>query len=47
MISNVATRNVATGANEDILFITEGVQIGDHNECEERGSNRNKGEDNL
>jgi hypothetical protein len=35
MISDVATRNVATNANEDVCLITQGVQTGNPNESEE------------
>lgn len=45
MISSVATRNVGTGGNEDVLLIIKGVQTGNPNESEKRGSKKSIGED--
>ncbi len=47
MISDVATRNVATNANEDVRLITQGVQTGNPNESEEWSFDRSKGDDYL
>ncbi len=47
MLSNVATRNVATGANEISFHITIGVQISNAYVSEELGSDKNKRKDNV
>jgi hypothetical protein len=47
MLSIVAMRNVAIGANEEVLQITKGVQIGDPNVNKELGLDKNKGKDNA
>jgi hypothetical protein len=47
MLSDVATRNVATGANEISFHITIGVQISNAYVSEELGSDKNKRKDNV
>lgn len=47
MLSDVVTRNVATGANEIPLHITIGVQICNVYVSEELGSNKNKRKDDV
>jgi len=47
MLSIVATRIVAIGANEEVLCIREGVQISDPNVNKESGLDKNKGKDNA
>jgi hypothetical protein len=38
-------RNVATSANEELFYITKGVQMNDANVSEELGFNKSKGKD--
>jgi hypothetical protein len=45
MFFDVATRNVATSANEEVHCIIEGVQMGDTDVSDELGFDRNRGED--
>jgi hypothetical protein len=47
MFFNVVTRNVTTGANEDVFCIIKGVQMGDVDVSDELSSNRNRREDDL
>jgi hypothetical protein len=45
MLSNVATRNVATNGDDQVFHIIEGVQIIDVDVSDEEGSKRSKRED--
>ncbi len=47
MLFVVAMKNVAIGANEEVLCIREGVQIGDPNVNKESGLDKNKGKENA
>jgi hypothetical protein len=47
MFFGVAKKNVTTNVNEVPFHITKGVQTCDANVSEERGSDMNKGEDNV
>jgi hypothetical protein len=47
MLSIVAMRNVPIGANEEVLHIIKGVQIGDPNVNRELGLDKNKGKNNA
>jgi hypothetical protein len=44
-LSNVVMKNVAIGANGDLLRITEGVQMSDIDVSGEPSSNKSKGKD--
>ncbi len=46
MFFGVATRNVATSGDKQVLRITKGVQSVDVDVGDEEGSGRSKGEDN-
>jgi hypothetical protein len=45
MFSGVATKNVATSANEEVICIIEGVQMGDVDVSDELGFDMSRGED--
>ncbi len=41
----MATKNVATGANEEVFYIIKGVQMGDVDVSDEPGFDMSRGED--